>query len=73
MNDLVVFWMDYPENANIIDRQEQQLDYYYRYDYFLSTFLLYVQHIFNNFFVFVGRTKAVFFVLIVYYWDHNVD
>ena len=23
-NGLIVAWMDYPENANIIDRQEQQ-------------------------------------------------
>ena len=29
-NGLIVFWMDYPENANIIDRQEQQSDYYDR-------------------------------------------
>ena len=27
----------------------------------------------NILFAFVGRTKAVFFVLIVYYWDHNLD
>ena len=26
-NGLIVAWMDYPENANIIDRQEQQSDY----------------------------------------------
>ena len=25
-------WMDYPENASIIDAQEQQSDYYDRYD-----------------------------------------
>ena len=72
-NGLVVFWMDYPENANIIDRQEQQSDYYDRYDYFLFTFLPYVRHMLNILFAFVGRTKAVFFVLIVYYWDHNLD
>ena len=31
-------WMDYPENASIIDPQEQQSDYYDRYDcLFLSS------------------------------------
>jgi len=29
-NGLVVAWMDYPENASIIDPQEQQSDYYDR-------------------------------------------
>ena len=44
-NGLVVFWMDYPENANIIDHQEQQSDYYDRFDYFFSSFVPYVRHI----------------------------
>ena len=64
-NGLMVFWMDYPENANIIDRQEQQSDYYDRYDYFFLLFFR-TSGILNMFFAFVGRTKAVFFVLIVY-------
>ena len=29
--------MDYPENANIIDRQEQQSDYYDRYTCFTKS------------------------------------
>jgi hypothetical protein len=30
-NGLIVGWMDYPENANIIDPFEKQSDYYDRY------------------------------------------
>jgi hypothetical protein len=30
-NDMLVAWMDYPENASIIDPKEQQSDYYDRY------------------------------------------
>jgi len=41
-NGLIVFWMDYPENANIIDRQEQQSDYYDRYFYTYISSHLYV-------------------------------
>jgi phosphoribosylformylglycinamidine (FGAM) synthase-like amidotransferase family enzyme len=29
-NGLIVGWMDYPENASIIDPKEQQSDYYDR-------------------------------------------
>ena len=36
-NGLIVAWMDYPENANIIDRQEQQSDYYDRYTCFTTS------------------------------------
>ena len=32
-NGLIVGWADYPENASIIDPQEQQSDYYDRYYY----------------------------------------
>jgi hypothetical protein len=31
-NGLLVGWMDYPENASIIDSKEQQSDYYDRFD-----------------------------------------
>ena len=30
-NNLIVAWIDYPENPSIIDPQEQQSDYYDRY------------------------------------------
>jgi hypothetical protein len=29
-NGMIVVWMDYPENASIIDPKEQQSDYYDR-------------------------------------------
>ena len=36
-NGLIVAWMDYPENANITDRQEQKSDYYDRYTCFSTS------------------------------------
>ena len=37
LNGLIVAWMNYPENANIIDRQEQQSDYYDKYTCFTTS------------------------------------
>ena len=71
-NVLVVFWMDYPENANIIDRQEQQSDYYDRDDYFFLV-LFCTSDIFKHIFCICWQDKSSFFVLIVYFWDHNLD
>ena len=64
--------MDYPENANIIDHQEQQSDYYDRYTCFTtSNYNVMCAVRLVNCCMFC-RTKAVFFVLIVYYWDHQL-
>jgi len=48
---MLVAWMDYPENASIIDPKEQQSDYYDRFDiaFFLST---YTEHFSSNAFLF---------------------
>jgi hypothetical protein len=48
---MLVAWMDYPENASIIDPKEQQSDYYDRCDiaFFLYT---YTEHFSSNAFIF---------------------